>query len=297
MSIPFPALSQPGLESGLRSPPTYVVMFSGGVCSWAAAKCIVAEHGAAGVVLLFADTNTEHPDTYRFLREAAADVGAPLVTVADGRDIWQVFKDKRFLGNSRIDPCSQTLKRIPLNRWVQQNCDPEKTTLVFGIHWEEAQRFERTAKRLAPWKCRAPMTEDAYWMTNDEMHQWAKRSGLRRQFLYEIGMPHANCGGCCVKAGKGAFLKAYERNREVFDQWERKEAELQQFLGRPVTILKEVRQGVQHKLSLREFRERIEANQCSEDDFDGPSGCGCALPGFGEADDNPHSSGFALFED
>lgn len=88
-----------------------VVMFSGGIGSWGAARRAVAKYGAENVTLLFADTKIEDPDLYRFLDEAAADVGAPLVKVADGRTPFEVFRDVRYLGNSRIAPCSRVLKQ------------------------------------------------------------------------------------------------------------------------------------------------------------------------------------------
>lgn len=58
----------------------HVVMFSGGAGSWATAKRVVERHGAADVVLLFADTMMEDEDLYRFIGEAASNVGAPLET-------------------------------------------------------------------------------------------------------------------------------------------------------------------------------------------------------------------------
>lgn len=71
---------------------SYVVMYSGGVGSWAAANRLPA---GSDVTLLFADTGIEDEDTYRFLYESAANVGAPLVEIRDGRTPWQVFHDKR----------------------------------------------------------------------------------------------------------------------------------------------------------------------------------------------------------
>ena len=82
----------------------HIVMFSGGLGSWRAAKRVAAEYGTANLVLLFADTRMEDPDLYRFLHEAAADVGGELVVIAEGRTPWEVFTDVRFLGNSRVDP-------------------------------------------------------------------------------------------------------------------------------------------------------------------------------------------------
>jgi hypothetical protein len=68
-------------------------MFSGGVASWAAARRLVDRDGPDGVTLLFTDTRSEDEDLYRFLDEAAADIGVPLVKLADGiekasGDVW-----------------------------------------------------------------------------------------------------------------------------------------------------------------------------------------------------------------
>lgn len=95
----------------------HVVFFSGGITSWACAKRVKAtlrttqnkhESRSPELLLLFCDTRMEDEDLYRFLHEAAKDVDAPLITIADGRTPWQVFNDVGFLGNSRIrdDVCA-----------------------------------------------------------------------------------------------------------------------------------------------------------------------------------------------
>ena len=108
-----------------------VVMFSGGVGSWMCAKRVAERHGTDGMTLLFADTNYEDEDLYRFLDEAAANVGVPLTRVSDGRDPWEVFWDVRLIGNSRQAPCSRILKNAQQDRWRDENCDPE-TTICYG---------------------------------------------------------------------------------------------------------------------------------------------------------------------
>ena len=114
-----------------------VVNFSGGIGSWAAARRVVERHGIEGLTLLFADVRKEDEDLYRFLPEAAADIGVPVTVIGDGRTIWQVFKDERYLGNTRVDPCSKLLKRQQLDRWREENCNPENTTVYIGIDWTE----------------------------------------------------------------------------------------------------------------------------------------------------------------
>src|ERR1700743_2722315 len=105
----------------------HVVMFSGGLGSWAAAKRVAAQHGTADMVLLFTDVRMEDKDLYRFLGEAAANVGVPVTVLMEGRNPWHVFFDERFLGNSRVDPCSKILKRQTADNWLIANCDPADT--------------------------------------------------------------------------------------------------------------------------------------------------------------------------
>ena len=104
----------------------YVVMFSGGIGSWASARRLVDQHGADNVICLFADVkgdnDTDNPhigedeDTYRFIDDAIAQLGCQYVRVADGRNIWEVFRDKRYLGNSRQANCSHELKQKPARK-------------------------------------------------------------------------------------------------------------------------------------------------------------------------------------
>src|ERR1700674_3187169 len=107
----------------------HVVMFSGGVGSWAAAKRVAERHGTERLWLLFTDTMTEDEDLYRFIKEAAANVGGQYVRIADGRDVWQVFKDKKMMGNSRVHPCSMILKRQLGDQWLAMMFDPSEVTV------------------------------------------------------------------------------------------------------------------------------------------------------------------------
>jgi len=121
----------------------HVVMYSGGIGSWAAAKRIVQQAGKENMVLLWADTRIEDEDLYRFLDETIQELGIKLIRLADGRTPWQVFRDERYIGNSRVDPCSKILKRNLCFRWLEQHCKPEETIVYLGIDWTEIHRFER----------------------------------------------------------------------------------------------------------------------------------------------------------
>ena len=72
----------------------HIVMFSGGIGSWATARQVVQQHGPDNVTLLFADVGGTHPsphvgedaDTYRFINDAARQLGAQLVTLQQVRE-------------------------------------------------------------------------------------------------------------------------------------------------------------------------------------------------------------------
>jgi len=246
-------------------------MFSGGIGSWAAAKRVAEKHGTDDLALLFTDTLIEDADTYRFLREAAANVGGEFVEIAEGRTPWEVFRDVRFLANSRVDPCSRVLKRDFADRWLEANRDPSETVVYVGIDWTEMHRIERLAERKKPWVYEAPMCDPPY-LTKDEMHEWAEREGLRKQRLYTLGMPHANCGGGCVKMGIGGFARLYHADPCRFAEWEENEQRLRVQLGE-VSILRDRAGGTTTPLTLRALRERLDAG--GQVDLFDIGGCGC----------------------
>ena len=204
----------------------HVVLFSGGIASWAAARRL-ADAGES-MTLLFTDTRTEDPDLYRFIDQAAADIGSPLVKIADGRDIWEVFRDERMLGNSRFDPCSRVLKRDLSRRWLAENAPA--ATLVFGYDWTELHRFERSRDRWAPRPVIAPLTDKPYRLRDDWMNDLEDR-GIVPPRLYRMGFDHNNCGGGCVKAGQGHFVRLLDRLPDVFATWEAKEQEMRDLLA------------------------------------------------------------------
>jgi hypothetical protein len=167
---------------------------SGGIGSFAAATRVAERYGTDDMVLLFADTLVEDEDLHRFLSDAVDYLGVPLVRVCDGRTPWQVFADVRWIGNSRLAPCSKWLKQIPCRRWLQENTDPADTVLYVGLDWAERRREPGVVHGWAPWRVEFPMTERPY-LTKEQMLEDCRARGLRPPRLYELGYSHNNCGG------------------------------------------------------------------------------------------------------
>jgi hypothetical protein len=257
-------------------------MFSGGIGSWAAAKRVVVEHGAVDTVLLFSDTLIEDGDLYRFLGDAAANVGAPLVRLVEGRTPWQVFFDERFLGNSRIDPCSRILKRQIVDRWLKDNCDPAQTVCYVGIDWTEQHRFDngegrglRPRRAAQGWRYEAPMLAPPY-LTKRAMVQWAESEGLTSPRLYGMGFSHNNCGGFCCKAGQGHFARLLATMPRRYAEHEAQEEAIRVHLNADVSMMTDRSgNGAKKPLTMRMLRERIERG--GQIDHFEIGACGCFL--------------------
>jgi hypothetical protein len=281
----------------------HIVSFSGGLCSYWAGKRVVAEEGPGACTLLFADTNMEDEDLYRFVSQGAADIfgwgkevpafeavrqlaldigeaaispeagAGRLVITADGRTPWQIFFDEHFLGNSRIDPCSKLLKRERLWRWMRANCTQADSVTHVGLDWTEGHRLERLRNARPGWQIEAPMQTGELW---DKRRMGCELAavGIEIPRLYKLGFPHNNCGGFCIKAGQAHFAHLLKVLPERYKSHEDMEQEIRAVLG-DVSIMKRVVKGVPQRLTLRQLREEIEAGK----EYDGLEwgGCGCAV--------------------
>lgn len=254
----------------------HVVMTSGGTGSWMTAQLVYESSLRPGdeLVLLFADTRTEDGDLYRFLEEAHRHMTGALQVVLDqGETIWDVFRRKRFIGNTRLDPCSYYLKRVPCREWLEAHCAPRDTTVYLGIDWTEEHRMVKAAKYWAPWTVSAPLCEPPYYTKEQVLARLAELD-VDPPALTREGFPHNNCGGGCVKAGQGHFKLLLEKRPDTFAEWERNEAELRAELG-DVAILRDRRGGVTKPLPLTVLRQRLEGGD--EVDVHDIGGCACAV--------------------
>jgi hypothetical protein len=251
----------------------HVISFSGGIGSFWAARRVIEQHGTDGVVLLFADTLIEDEDLYRFMDDAALWLSVPITRIADGRDPWQVFNDVRLIGNTKADPCSRILKRELIWKWIKANAPT--ATVYLGIDWTEDHRLLATRANHPEYAIEAPMC-DRPLMSKPDMIRGLAEIGIKPPRLYGMGFAHNNCGGFCVKSGQAQFALLLKTMPERYAHHEAKETEMRAYLGKNVAILRDRRGGKTRPMSLRKFRERLEA-QPDLFDKDEWGGCGCAL--------------------
>lgn len=205
----------------------HIVAFSGGLASAVVAK-IIATRYPKDTILLYHATNTEPPDNDRFRYEVANYIGLPITEDSDGRDIWEVFRDTKYLGNNRHDPCSRVLKRERTLKYVQQvqkdwikeniktkeiNYDEvrDKSCILYygfcyGVSRKEGDESHRAQTTFARYfaeniNTAFPLLENK--ITKEECeHRVVSCWDIARPQMYEL-YEHANCIPC-VK-GKKAY--------------------------------------------------------------------------------------------
>lgn len=316
-----------------------IASLSGGEGSWLAARTYIDRHAPERFEVLFTDTLIEDQDTYRFLIAGAANLfgialppgflpeiadfpaweDRPLYKayvmtlaarvrdlmpgfhwIADGRDPFDVYEHRRFLGNSQVDPCSLVLKRDLADRWLSDFCDPTDTTIIVGIDDTERARFEgdpgrgikglRARKAEKGWCFVAPLIDHP-------LMPWDVRpkvggAGLWQQRLSRLGFSHSNCGGHCCKGGQAHWKRMLQEFPERYSYVEWREQSIRAVLG-DVSMLSDRRkrpgdeETVKRPLTLADLRHRVlTASEAAE-----VSRCACSF-----GDDAPPASPLATGE-
>lgn len=253
-----------------------IVFYSGGIGSWGTAKRVIKKHGKENVILLFTDTLIEDEDLYRFLDETVAEMGVEYIRLEEGRTPWEVFKDVRYLGNSRIAQCSHILKQEIAEKWIYENYNEDECILYLGIDWTEAHRTIKTTENWLPYTVKFPMCNEPY-VSKDELLEELNLLGIKTPRLYTMGFSHNNCGGFCVRAGQAHFKNLLEQKPDLYKYHEQKEQEMREFLDKDISILRRQIKGVKYRLTLKQLREEIEQNNLENIDLDDFGGCGCMV--------------------
>ena len=253
----------------------HIISFSGGMGSFAEAVSCVHQYGEDRVIALFADTLIEDYDLYRFMEECVDYLGCEHRIIKDGRTPFEVFKDVKFMGDSRIDPCSRILKRELINGYIKKTWSPEEISVHLGIDYSEEHRLRVVQEKMKPYVYRSTLVETGRLVPKD----FSSRFGIEPPRLYSMGLGHNNCGGFCVKAGLGHYKKLLEGDREQYIHFEQQELEVYETIPRAKPFLKKQIKGQVHYMTLREYREGLEKEELrlSEDEAQEFGGCGCAI--------------------
>jgi hypothetical protein len=145
---------------------------------------------------------------------------------------------------------------------------------VLGFDWTELHRIDgRNGKPGARQRwldegfvTEFPLTEKPHLMKSEYTDN-ARKLGIEPPRLYSYGFEHNNCGGACVKGGQGQWARMLVVFPERYAWHEEQEEMTRQVIGSDVAILRDRTNGDTRPLTLREFRQRIEAGAKPQDDL------------------------------
>lgn len=256
----------------------HIISYSGGMGSFITADLVVEKFGRDNTLLLFADTKIEDEDLYRFLDESVKYLGVKIVKISDGRNPWEVFRDRKYLGNTRRDTCSQMLKRSFLDSWLKDNYTPDSCIVYVGIDYTEKHRIDNLAKRKLPWVYKAPMVDQKMILTKPEKQQFCRDRGIEPPRLYDLGFHHNNCGGFCVKAGLAQFKLLFEKMPERYEWHVQQERKLREEVPNVKPFLRKMVNGKQYYIWLEDYRDYLQSGKpLTDDESCDWGGCGCAI--------------------
>ena len=165
---------------------TYQISFSGGLGS--AVSALIAKEQGLDFNLIFADTLIEDEDLYRFNDDIARACGKEIVHLTDGRTPWDVYVDKRWIGNTRTAHCSTELKTVPVRNWLAENANPDDP-LVLGMDMSELDRLERAQ---ANWDRPVISLINQYKVWRPYWQGMLDKYGIAPPRLYKQGYEHNN---------------------------------------------------------------------------------------------------------
>lgn len=235
----------------------HVVSIGGGLSSTLyLPELLIKKYGPENVTLLMARLPNEDPDLWRLCSAVEQALGVPITYIGLDLTPWDIFFRERYLGNSRIDPCSKYLKREVLKRYLREHFDPADTTLYVGITWDEVHRLKDISQRWGEigFQVEAPLVSEFHLTRKEQLEDCQARFGFVPR-LYKWGFAHNNCGGACIKAGLREWARLLWYLPEVFAWWQENEQRFIAEIG-AYTILREERNGERRYLTLKEFRER-----------------------------------------
>lgn len=212
----------------------------------------------------------ESRDTYRFIWQLSHALDIDIIRLEGTKTIWDAFIDaKAITPMTGVCPASEQLKRERIAQWIeQQGYQPGQYAMVLGMGWDEEHRTKSSAaywfKRMGwPVPVIAPNAKQAFYAyipssgraifttyptdfkymyaTKEVTALWCTELGCEIASAYKDGMDHDNCGKKCVLAGLSQYAIVYDIDREGYLWVAWMEWNVQRYLGKPYTILRNQR--------------------------------------------------------
>lgn len=203
-----------------------VAWLSAGVSSFIAAYLIKDEIDE----FYYIDIDDQHPDSMRFIKDCEKLLGKPIKILKDKNygSVENACKAGGIIRSARTGYafCTDYLKKRVRKEQFEYYHQNDEVTYIWGMDCSarERARAERVVEAQPNFNHRFPLIEKN--LTKQDCHAMAKRIGLKRPLMYDLGYQNNNCVGC-VKGGMGYWNKIRKDFPEVFES----RAKLERLLG------------------------------------------------------------------
>jgi hypothetical protein len=208
-----------------------------------------------------------HEDSHRFIDDLEQWYGKAITRLrsADFATIDDVFEKRRYLSGINGAPCTGEMKFVPrMNYQLPSDIH----------HWGytadklDAKRFYRMQAEFPLLHQRAPLIEMG--LTKKDTHAMLAQHGIKRPWVYEIGMPNGNCIGCVKSSSPAYWALIRQWFPETFD---RRNDQARRFGARPV-ILRQEKGPDGKRRNVRGFLDEIPMDQSTKIKAADFGGCG-----------------------
>jgi 3'-phosphoadenosine 5'-phosphosulfate sulfotransferase (PAPS reductase)/FAD synthetase len=157
------------------------------------------------VIPVFADTEWEHDDTYRYLEYLEEKLGLKIIRIKNEiGGMRELALHKKFMPNRLMRYCTSELKQKPFKKWIYENFVSKNIDFInlVGVRREESRAraneesfkiMRETFNRKAFYiKTLQPIV---YWST-EKVFQYIEENGLKPNPLYNQGYKRVGCYPC-----------------------------------------------------------------------------------------------------
>jgi hypothetical protein len=276
----------------------YVVNFSTGLSSFESLRRTIEKFGKKNVIAAFCDVrgdyardphaapsgtnwDGEDDDNYRFLEDVEKLLNIEVVRIRhpQGLGVWgAIFQAKAITIRGQaltFAPCTKRLKMDTMDAFVENLSQKHKVIQVLGLGWMEDDRVVKARRRLGS-DVYFPMTDEPH-IQNCDIIKYLRDRGIEPPRSYEMGYPHSNCGGACIKAGQKQWAELLRHNPERYGYNEDQEDWFRDVINPHVAILRDARGGTVKALPLNQFRMEVLYGDRDPEPFSW-GGCGCFAP-------------------
>jgi hypothetical protein len=155
--------------------------------------------------IIYIHIDEQHPDSLRFVADAEKLIGKPIeILQSPFQSVANVIRQTRCikLVPSGYAKCTDRLKKQVRKEWESKQSEP--LTYVWGFDADERHRADRLVEAMPLQSHLFPLIEQG--LDKEQAHGLAKRLGLKRASMYDLGYNNNNCIGC-VKGGMGYWNK------------------------------------------------------------------------------------------